>query len=102
MFNFGLSLLILSLLYKYVKKLTFEKNNKMKLLTLKIKDAYYALFLQFLRSLTYVEIETTDSQTEQTIEEQTTKERKKKKFTVVNILTADRDYTFNREELCER
>ncbi len=74
----------------------------MRQLTLKIKESYYALLVQFLTSLTYVEIETTDNQTEQTVEEQTAKERKKKKFTVVSIATADRDYIFNREELYER
>jgi hypothetical protein len=33
----------------------------MKEITLKIKDSYYALFIQFLRSLTYVEIEKSDA-----------------------------------------
>ncbi len=32
----------------------------MKEITLKIKESYYALFVQFLRSLTYVEIEKSD------------------------------------------
>jgi hypothetical protein len=64
-------------------------------LTIKIKESYYALFLQFLRSLTYVEIE---NQTVQNLVEQP----KEKKFTVVKVAAADRDYTFNREELYER
>ncbi len=33
----------------------------MKQITLKIKDSYYALFIQFLKSLTYVEIEKSDA-----------------------------------------
>lgn len=33
----------------------------MKQITLNIKESYYALFVQFLRSLTYVEIEKSDA-----------------------------------------
>ena len=40
----------------FCKKLDF----KMKEITLKIKESYYVLFIQFLRSLTYVEIEKSD------------------------------------------
>ena len=39
-----------------MSKLNFD----MKQITLNIKESYYALFLQFLRSLTYVEIEKSD------------------------------------------
>ena len=42
----------------------------MKLITLKIKDSYYALFLQFLKSLTYVEIEKSDAVPVQPLEQQ--------------------------------
>ena len=35
---------------------------KMKQITLNIKDSHYTLFVQFLRSLTYVEIETKEKQ----------------------------------------
>jgi hypothetical protein len=45
----------------------------MKQITLNIKESYYALFVQFLRSLTYVEIEKSDAlsvpPTEQTPDE---------------------------------
>jgi hypothetical protein len=40
-----------------VNKLDFD----MKQITLNIKESYYALFVQFLRSLTYVEIEKSDT-----------------------------------------
>ena len=33
----------------------------MKEITLKVKESYYTLFIQFLRSLTYVEIEKSDT-----------------------------------------
>ena len=39
-----------------MSKLNFD----MKQIILNIKESYYALFLQFLRSLTYVEIEKSD------------------------------------------
>jgi hypothetical protein len=39
-------------------------------LTIKIKESYYALFLQFLRSLTYVEIEKTTTKTTELSEPQ--------------------------------
>ena len=42
----------------------------MRQITLNIKESYYALFLQFLRSLTYVEIQTIESTTVPPIEQQ--------------------------------
>ena len=41
----------------------------MKQITLKIKESYYALFVQFLRSLTYVEIEKSDTMAVQASEQ---------------------------------
>ena len=41
----------------------------MKQITLKIKESYYLLFIQFLRSLTYVEIEKSDITTVQPTEQ---------------------------------
>ncbi len=42
----------------------------MRQLSLKIKESYYALFVQFLRSLTYVEIEKSETIGVQTVEQQ--------------------------------
>ena len=41
----------------------------MRQITLNVKESYYALFLQFLRSLTYVEIQKTESSTVQSVEQ---------------------------------
>jgi hypothetical protein len=41
----------------------------MKQITLKIKESYYVLFIQFLRSLTYVEIEKSDTLPVQPLEQ---------------------------------
>lgn len=48
----------------------------MKQITLKIKDSYYALFVQFLRSLTYVEIEKIDAISVQSLEQQSDERQK--------------------------
>ena len=48
----------------------------MKQIRLKIKDSYYALFVQFLRSLTYVEIEKTDVLSVQSLEQQSDERQK--------------------------
>ncbi len=74
----------------------------MKQITLKVKDSYYNKLVQYLRSLTYVEIDSTDGQSIQIIEEQPNSQSKKKKFTVINVAAVDRNYIFNREELNER
>ena len=42
----------------------------MRQITLNIKESYYALFVQFLRSLTYVEIQKTESTTVPSVEQQ--------------------------------
>lgn len=42
----------------------------MRQITLNIKESYYALFMQFLRSLTYVEIQTIESTPPPSIEQQ--------------------------------
>jgi hypothetical protein len=42
----------------------------MRQITLNIKESYYALFVQFLRSLTYVEIQKTESTTVPSVEPQ--------------------------------
>ena len=42
----------------------------MRQITLKIKESYYLLFIQFLRSLTYVEIEKSDASPVPTAEQQ--------------------------------
>lgn len=104
----------------------------MKQITLNIKDSHYTLFVQFLRSLTYVEIGKAETTAIQPVEQQPdelqimidyaltsendipsygnaaekqrleTADPKKKKFTVVKVAAADRNYTFNREELNAR
>ena len=48
----------------------------MKQITLKIKDSYYALFVQFLKSLTYVEIEKIDAVSVQSSEQQSDERQK--------------------------
>ena len=105
---------------------------KMKQITLNIKESHYTLFVQFLRSLTYVEIDKAETTAIQPVDQQpdevqimidyaltsendkpsygnaAEKQRlesadpKKKKFTVVKVAAADRNYTFNREELNAR
>ena len=42
----------------------------MRQITLNVKESYYALFLQFLRSLTYVEIQKMEPSTVQSVEQQ--------------------------------
>lgn len=74
----------------------------MKQITLKVKDSYYTKLVQYLRSLTYVEIDSEDILPIQVIEEQSNIEPIKRKFTVVNVAAGDRNYSFNREELNER
>ena len=48
----------------------------MKQITLKIKNSYYALFVQFLRSLTYVEIEKIDTVSVQSLQQQSDNRQK--------------------------
>ena len=104
----------------------------MKQITLNIKESHYTLFVQFLRSLTYVEIDKEETAAIQPMDQQSNEvqimidyaltsendkpsydnaaekqrlesvDSKKKKFTVVKVTAADRNYTFNREELNAR
>jgi hypothetical protein len=55
----------------------------MRQITLKIKESYYLLFIQFLRSLTYVEIEKSDVSPVQ-IPEQKPDERQKMMDYILN------------------
>jgi hypothetical protein len=55
----------------------------MRQITLKIKESYYLLFIQFLRSLTYVEIEKSDASPVQ-IPEQKPDERQKMMDYILN------------------
>ncbi len=70
----------------------FKIHIKMKQITLNIKDSHYTLFVQFLPSYgNAAEKQRSESA-----------DPKKKKFTVVKVAAADRNYTFNREELNAR
>ena len=66
----------------------------MKQITIKIKDSYYSLFVQFLRSLTYVEIEKIDVLSVQSLEQQSDERQKMIDYIhlikMINLLLAKR------------
>ncbi len=86
----------------------------MKQITLKVKDSYYAMFVQFLKTLTFVEIvemeelsdthfDSENSEIEELYKSWKSMEKSDGiNFTQVNVAETDSNYTFNREELNDR
>lgn len=86
----------------------------MKQITLKVKDSYYTMLVQFLKTLAFVEIVEMEELSDAHFDSENSEVEKLYSswksmetsdginVTQVNVAEADRNYTFNREELNDR